>query len=185
MKLTILATFLFSLIAACETQKNNTNALNYYVLINGGYLISQKAINKCYESIQKIGLKLQNETYSKVDAQDFGLILDSAINSNRQELELLKNIGEVDTSINYKSKLIDYKKALDSFYTIPCRNWISKLLSDSINKITVTKTILMEPLEHIVTMAQICDKAEKDFQMKYSIPEPEFIPSNSAGNKSN
>lgn len=184
MKLKIIIVFLFIFANSCETQKNNTNELKYYISIQSSYLFSKKTIDRCYETVQKIALKLQDESYSDVDARNFRLTLDSAIFSNQEELNLLKKIVEVDTTINYKSKLIDYKKGLDSFYTISCKYWISILQSDSIHKITLTKAILIKPLEHIVNLAQICEKAEKDFQIKYNIPDPYFIPAG-PGNKIN
>jgi hypothetical protein len=152
-----------------DNDKSQSVAGDYYVSIATTLIMTKQHqylfMNRCTSIINDISENKQ----INVDTAELRLLMDNAKASGSDAISSLENIVEVDTTINLKSKSIDYLLFANNAYDSSFSKWITLIGTTKKDKTASTMGVLYGDIKALSAKRKTFEVAQRDFVDKYNI----------------
>jgi hypothetical protein len=166
---TLLALVLFSLLSCLSNKQQDPNIGIYFSTAVSSLATFKQKHNKLMDSTTMAINKMFDTYDAKIDTNGLRILLESAKQADFESIETIKDLKEVDTSINFKDKCHDYMNEANNYYN----NYFDKLIfltktprqSDSL----ATLHSISSEIKVLTKKNEICVNAYEDFKAKYRV----------------
>lgn len=168
MQIRIISFLLILILSSCGKKKtDNVSAYIFYDSVNHELTATKDIQQRLIDRLLNIILLIDNDPNSSIDFQTVQELLDTAEASNITRIKNITAIKEFDEKIDYKHKVLDYLKHLDSFYDIEVKDFLNKLRNKTSDDVTEAKKMLQPALIAIKQKELIMKDTQEEFNNKY------------------
>jgi len=164
----LLTIVLVSLLSCVSKQQDPYIGVYFSTAVSTLATFKQKH-NKLMDSTTTAINKILDAYDAKIDTNNLKTLLDSAKQADLESITMITDLKEVDTSINFRDKCLDYMNEASNYYN----NYFDKVIfltktprqSDSL----ATLQSISKEIKALTKKNETCIAAYEDFKAKYGV----------------
>jgi hypothetical protein len=144
-------------------------ARSYFDSIKNELNAGKKMQQKLIDETTSIVLSIKDDSAFTVDINSFQALVDSAKKANRETLQNIAKITEIDPEINYKAKVMEYLTMFKSLYENEYKEFVVVVNQKGEDRFEKSTKVILSKLQAIKEHETGLENAKAAFNNKYPV----------------
>jgi hypothetical protein len=169
MRKLLVTLLVFSLISCGSNKQQDPEIGIYFSTAVSSLATFKQKHNELMDSTTTAINKMLETYHAKIDTINLRILLDSAKQTTLESIAMIEDLNEVDTTINFKDKCLDYMNEANNYYNKYFDKFIFLTKTPRQSDSLTTLNAIDNEIKTLTKKDEACVSAYKDFQAKYGV----------------